>query len=295
MSPYGIGCISLFNTDDFKKDLYHKERKDMSFRLPDLLRTPRALSSEEFEKTNFMAGKPDVTYFLDAKPQFEQEPVPFARHVSSETMREIELLPALIWLREQLFTTDFLKKLRLCQKHGVKYSEEKLRTTLKTEGNDVTEGSFSLGLSCLPHTGPGAICLGNIGRAQDPDIDAWRKYLFQIGNTILYNCFPDKYPEARRKLWLKGSFTPCFSAGSSLLTSAWINIFDPLKLAESPPANPFGNQRDAPTEYAVVLNLSNMPENFYGGRISLPSQRISFSLRPLVSRDPILNFLFLVT
>jgi hypothetical protein len=286
------GCyVSVFDPNDFKGDKTRAKRKALSFQVPDLLRTPRSLSADEFEKIDFTAGKPDETYYLDSEPQFEEEAIPFARHVSSETMHEIEVLPALIWLRDQLFGPDFLKKLELCQKYGERYSEEKLQATPRGGDNDVKEGQFSLGLSCMPHTGPGSICMGKIGRAQDAEIDSWLRFLFQVGNTILHKCFPDQYSEGRRKLWLKGAFVPSFVPGCSLLTSAWINVSDFATMTENPPKNPFNNKRDDPSQFAVWLNLSNVPEDFYGGRISLPSQRISFSVRPLVSHDPRLPFL----
>jgi len=281
------GYIIMFNN----QELTIPERRTFSFQLPRPLEERRALSSEEFEAIDYAAGVPNKTCFIH--PSHKEELIPVARHVSSEAIYEMGLLNPLINLREQLLSPGFLEKIRQCKEHGAAHGIRKNKTKTKNNDDDPKQEkmSFSIGLSAGRHDGPRGISLGNVGRARDREIDEWKLDLFRVAMEILGNCFPDDHAEARRKLWLKGSFTPIppnstdpgNPTSSYRLTSAWLNISDPTKPLECASTKPFTNAKDDPTEYTVMFCLSNLPENYFGGRISLTSQRISFSLRPLVS------------
>lgn len=269
----------------------------LSFQIPRQLVERRALSSKELERIDYTAGVPDKTYYID--PLEKDQLIPLARHVSSEAINGMGRLADMIKLRKQLFAPGFLEKIRHCREYGAHYSTTKKTNNTKNTQNDQKQDDihFSIGLSAGQHDGPGGISLGNVGRAQQKDIDDWKLDLFKVSTGILENCFPDDHSEARRKLWLKGSFTPfppdqtdpANLTSSYRLTSAWLNVSDPARAAaaetesENNSAKPFANSKDDPTEYTVLLCLSNLPENYFGGRLSLTSQRISFSLRPLVS------------
>jgi hypothetical protein len=279
--------IIIFNN----KKLGIPERRVLSFQLPRQLEERRALSSEELERIDYTGGVPNKAYYIQLSDK--DGLIPLAQHVSSETIYEMGLLDAMIELRKQLLAPGFLERVSQCKEYGAHYNTRKKRNRANNNDGDPKQENivFSIGLSAGQHDGPGGISLGNVGRAQDKEIDDWKLDLFKVATGILENCFPDDHSEARRKLWLKGLFTPvppdqtdpAHPTGSYRLTSAWLNVADPTRAPGSTSTKPFANAKDDPTEYTVLLCLSNLPENYFGGRISLTSQRISFSLRPLVS------------
>lgn len=135
----------------------------------------------------------------------------------------------------------------------------------------------------MPQTGASSLSLGSLARAQDPEVDEWRRRLFVVATKILDTYVPDQCAAARRKVWLKGSYLPN-SDGSLRLTNAQLNVSDQDQDLAEAITTRFGdahtNGHDDPVSTDLFVN-SLMPNHM------VPLQRFTFkaihSLRALTN------------
>jgi hypothetical protein len=237
----------------------------------------RRMMSRKISEIDYSAGLPDNTYSTQFSSQKKKMlPYAFARQVSSQSLHDNNLLQDLIDLRQDLFEPGFLDKIE--RPGGKSYTSTK--AMIKT----------SLGI-CRHATGGGGgpqLSPGPRGDAADSEVDVWRRKMFDISARILLTYMNDDRDDVRARRWMQGSFTPHYWGGIALsLNSAELQRgFTHEKRSKGAAEKCLQvNFQDDRTGLALKLNLSNTHEEEFIGRINFPSQRISFVLGPLVSRE----------